>query len=119
VTEQRHFMETLFSRWLGKPNSGPEFEPTLIERSTAPDAPMTLFVRVQTRNGPHTIVASGITLTAASQISEAMELAGHHAEFVDQCAAAGTIPQRVGRKELERRLNAPRFDRMAFPAARA
>ena len=119
MTEQRHFIETLFSRWLRKPGSGPEFEPALIERSTAPDAPMTLFVRVQTRNGPHTIVASGITLAAASQISEAMELAGHHAEFVDQCAATSTIPQRVGRKDLERRLTSPRFDRMAFPAARA
>jgi len=117
VTEQPHFIESLFSRWLGKANAESEFALAPLERSTLPDAPMTLFLRIQTRNGPHTVIASGVTLAAASQISEAMELAGHHVEFVDQCAATRTIPQRVRRKELEQKLRAPRFNRVAFPAA--
>lgn len=68
------------------------------DRSTAPDAPMTLFMRIQTENGPRTVVASDITLAAASQISEALVLAGHYAQFVDQCSTAGTVAERVRRK---------------------
>lgn len=117
MTEHPHFIESLFSRWLGKANAEPDLALSPLERSTLPDAPMTLFMRIQTRNGPHTVIASGVTLAAASQISEAMELAGHHVEFVDQCNSTRTVTQRVARKELEYKLRTPRFDRMAVVGA--
>ncbi|HKD46463.1 MAG TPA: hypothetical protein VKB67_02135 [Rhizomicrobium sp.] len=118
MTDQRlHLLNRLFSRRHEKNSNGFEVQGPLLERSTAPDAPMTLFVRIQTRSGPHTIVASGITLAAASQISEAMELAGHHAEFVNQCVTTGTIPERVGRNEPGQRLKPLEYNRVRVSAA--
>jgi len=118
MTDQRlHLLTRLLSRRHEKNSCAFEVQVPPVERSTAPDAPMTLFVRIQTRNGPHTIVASGITLAAASQISEAMELAGHHAEFVNQCVTTGTIPERVGRNDLGRRPKPHEFNRVAATTA--
>ena len=55
------------------------------ERSTFRDAPMTLFLRIETERGPRTVIASGLSLEAASDIADAITEAGHYAEFVDEC----------------------------------
>jgi hypothetical protein len=54
------------------------------ERSSHPDTDVTLFLRIETVAGPRTIVASGLPLSAASAIAEALSEAGHYAEYVDQ-----------------------------------
>ena len=97
--------------WLKKPE--PELALAPLERSTAPDAPMSLFMRIQTVDGPRTAVASGVTLAAASQIAEALAQAGHYAEFVDQCAGKDTVPERVRRKRLEQLPKLHMLDRSA------
>ncbi|HEY5084281.1 MAG TPA: hypothetical protein VII48_07170 [Rhizomicrobium sp.] len=84
-----------------------------LERSTVPDAPMSLFMRIQTADGPRTMIASGVTVAAASQISEALAQAGHYAEFVDQCATKDTVPERVRRMRLEKLPKLHMLDRTA------
>jgi hypothetical protein len=101
-------------RWLKKPE--PELELTHLERSTVPDAPMTLFMRIQTFNGPRTVVASGVTVATATQIREVLALDGHYAEFVDQGSSKDTIPERVWRKRLE---NLPKLHMLDRSARRA
>ena len=58
-------------------------EKTGLERSSHPDTDVTLFLRIETGGGPRTIIASGLPLSAASQIAEALSEAGHYAEYVD------------------------------------
>ena len=98
-------------RWLKKPE--PEVELAHLERSTVPDAPMTLFMRVQTFNGPRTVIASGVTVATASQIREVMALSGHYAEFVDQGSCKDTVAERVRRKRLENLPKLHMLDRSA------
>jgi hypothetical protein len=100
--------------WLKKPE--PEVELSPLERSTVPDAPMSLFMRIQTADGPRTMIASGVTVAAASQISEALALAGHYAEFVDQCSTKDTVPERVRRLRLEKLPKLHMLDRTARQA---
>lgn len=106
-------MDQSFLDWLRKPKSEPAPELSELERSTTPDMPMSLFVRIQTFEGPRTIIASGVTVAAASQISEALAQAGHYAEFVDQCATRDTVRERVLRKKLERLPKLHALDRTA------
>ncbi|HUO01701.1 MAG TPA: hypothetical protein VMU31_02905 [Rhizomicrobium sp.] len=105
---------SLLLGWLKKPE--PELELAPLERSTVPDAPMSLFMRIQTVDGPRTVVASGVTVAAASLISEALAQAGHYAEFVDQCATKDTVPERVRRNRLE---NLPKVHMLDRTARRA
>jgi hypothetical protein len=95
----------------------PELELLQLERSTVPGAPMSLFMRIQTADGPRTLIASGVTVVAASQISEALALAGHYAEFVDQCSTKDTILERVRRKRLEKLPKLHMLDRTARQAS--
>lgn len=83
-------------------------EETPLARSTAPDAPMTLFVRIQTERGPRTIISSGLTLSVASEIAQAMAAAGHFADFVDQCPAI-SVPERLARQRYDRALSGRPF----------
>ena len=101
--------------WMKKPE--PELELLQLERSTVPGAPMSLFMRIQTADGPRTLIASGVTVAAASQISEALALAGHYAEFVDQCSTKDTILERVRRKRLEKLPKLHMLDRTARQAS--
>lgn len=55
-----------------------------LERSSHPDAEVTLFLRIETSSGPRTIISSGMPLSAASAIAEALTEAGHYAHYVDQ-----------------------------------
>lgn len=89
----------LFRRWLNM--SAPEVKLTKLERSTTPDALMSLFMRIQTVEGPRTLIASGITVATASRISEALALSGHYAEFVDQCSNRETVVEHVQRNKRE------------------
>jgi hypothetical protein len=57
--------------------------PPAPERRTCPDAVMTLMLRFETELGPRTIVAPRVPLKFASEIADAMILAGHYAEMVD------------------------------------
>ena len=107
-------ISSLFA-WLKKPE--PELELAHLERSTVPDAPMSLFMRIQTVDGPRTVVASGVTVAAASQISEALAQAGHYAEFVDQCGAKDSVPERVRRKRLANLPKLHMLDRTARQAS--
>ena len=81
----------------------PTDEPNLpeLQRSTSPVARMTLLLRISTQSGPRTIIAPGIPLKVASEISEAMASAGHLAEFIDHCP---TTP-------MADRLRSRRFDK--------
>src|SRR5579871_6864193 len=47
-------------------------EETGLERSSHPDTDVTLFLRIETGGGPRTIIASGLPLSAASEIAEAL-----------------------------------------------
>jgi hypothetical protein len=107
----------LFSRWRSKPEPGPELSE--LERSTAPDAPMTLFMRIQTEDGPRTVIAPHVTLAMASQIAESLAAAGHYAEFVDQCASRENISERLLRKRLERRFKLRELDKIVLHLAGA
>jgi hypothetical protein len=71
-----------------------------LERRTQPDARMTLFLRIETIRGPRTIIASGLPLSAASEIAEALTEAGHYAEFVDQRPQV-TMADRVARLKYD------------------
>jgi hypothetical protein len=101
--------------WMKKPE--PELELLQLERSTVPGAPMSLFMRIQTADGPRTLIASGVTVGAASQISEALAQAGHYAEFVDQCSTKDTVLERVRRKRLEKLPKLHMLDRTARQAS--
>jgi hypothetical protein len=70
-------------------------------RSTAPDAKMNMLLRFDTALGPRTIVASGIPLVMASEITATMIRAGQYAEFIDQCQPL-TVAERIKRKKLEK-----------------
>jgi hypothetical protein len=105
----------LFSRLWNKPEPGPELSE--LERSTAPDAPMTLFMRIQTEDGPRTVIAPHVSLAMAAQISESLAAAGHYAQFVDQCAYKENIAERLLRKNLERRFKLRELDKIALRLA--
>ena len=102
-----------FLRWMNSVEAEPEVALADLERSTAPEAPMSLFIRIQTINGPRTVIASGVTVASAVLIGEALAQAGHHVEFVDQCANRGTVRERVLRKKLEKLPKLAAFDRTA------
>jgi hypothetical protein len=70
-------------------------------RSTAPDSKMNMLLRFDTPLGPRTIVASGIPLSMASEITATMIRAGQYAEFIDQCQPL-TVAERIKRKKLEK-----------------
>jgi hypothetical protein len=56
------------------------------ERSLHPDAPMNLLLRFETASGPRTVIACSVPRHVASEITDVMRKAGHHAEFIDRCA---------------------------------
>jgi hypothetical protein len=107
-----------FLRWMNPSEAEPEVALAELERSTAPDAPMSLFVRIQTLNGPRTMIASGVTVASAVLIGEALAQAGHHVEFVDQCTNRDTVRERVLRRKLEKLPKLAAFDRTARHADR-
>ncbi len=89
----------LFSRWRQdslEVTPDPDYH-----RSTAPDARMNLLMRFDTQLGPRTIVASGIPLTIASEITATMIRSGQYAEFIDQCQPL-SVAERVKRRKLEK-----------------
>ena len=102
-----------FLRWMNSSEAEPDVALADLERSTQPDAPMSLFIRIQTFNGPRTVIASGVTVASAVLIGEALAQAGHHVEFVDQCANRDTVRERVLRKKLEKLPKLAAFDRTA------
>ena len=79
-------------------------EDAVLERSSHPDTGVTLFLRIETGSGPRTIVTSGLALSAASAIAEALTEAGHYAEYVDQRPQL-PMHERVARKKYERILD--------------
>jgi hypothetical protein len=92
-------LSRLFGRRAGEPvevTPDPDYH-----RSTAPDARMNVLLRFDTSLGPRTIVASGIPLTLASEITASMIRSGQYAEFIDQCQPL-SVAERVKRKKLER-----------------
>ncbi|HWF64160.1 MAG TPA: hypothetical protein VN685_06075 [Rhizomicrobium sp.] len=102
-----------FLRWANPVEVEPDVALADLERSTAPDALMSLFIRIQTFNGPRTVIASGVTVASAVLIGEVLAQAGHHVEFVDQCASRDTVRERVLRKKLEKLPKLAAFDRTA------
>jgi hypothetical protein len=101
-------LRNLISHLYPVPAPEPLPEEMPLARSTAPDAPMTLFVRIQTERGPRTIISSGLTLSVASEIAQAMAAAGHFADFVDQCPAI-SVPERLARHKYDRSLSGRPF----------
>ena len=81
-------------------SGAPAGQPALRERSTFPGAPMTLFLRIETERGPRTVIASGLSLEAASDIADAIAEAGHYAEFVDECPHE-SLADLLSRKKYE------------------
>ena len=77
-----------------------------VERSSHPDTDVTLFLRIETVAGPRTIVASGLPLSAASAIAEALTEAGHYAEYVDQRPQL-SMRDHVARKKYEQAFGKP------------
>ena len=71
-----------------------------LERSTHPDTEVTLFLRIETEAGPRTIITSGLPLSAASAIADALTEAGHYAEYVDQRPQIA-LRERMARKKYE------------------
>jgi hypothetical protein len=69
------------------------------ERSLHPEAPMNLLLRFETASGPRTVIACSVPRQVASEISDAMRKAGHHAEFVDRCTPL-SIADRVMIRKL-------------------
>jgi len=77
-----------------------------LDRASHPDTEVTLFLRIETVAGPRTIVASGMALSAASEIAEALTEAGHYAEYVDQRPQIA-MRDRVARRRYEMSFGAP------------
>ena len=75
-------------------------EGQIVERSSHPDTEVTLFLRIETEAGPRTIITSGLALSAASAIADALTEAGHYAEYVDQRPQVA-MRERVARKRYE------------------
>jgi hypothetical protein len=71
--------------------------PVVPERRTCPDAVMNLMLRFETERGPRTVVAPGLPLTLATEIADAMILAGHYAELTDHTPAF-TVAEHVARR---------------------
>ncbi len=92
-----------FSRWRSEEPIQVIPDPDY-HRSTSPDARMNLLLRFDTPLGPRTIVASGIPLPLASEITATMIRGGQYAEFIDQCQPL-SIAERVKRKKLEKSRN--------------
>lgn len=91
----------LFSR-LRNEDDTPQVTPDPdFHRSTSPDASMNVLLRFDTPLGPRTIVASGIPLMIASEITATMIRNGQYAEFIDQCQPL-SVAERVKRKKLEK-----------------
>lgn len=80
---------------------------------------MTLFMCIQTAEGPRTVIAPYVTLATAAQISKSLAAAGHYAEFVNQCGSRENIRERLLRKRLERRFKLRELDKTALRLARA
>ena len=78
-----------------------DLDDTALARSSHPDTEVTLFLRIETGSGPRTIVTSGLALSAASAIAEALTEAGHYAEYVDQRPQL-SMHDRVMQKKYER-----------------
>ena len=76
------------------------------ERSSHPDTDVTLFLRIETGAGPRTIISSGMPLSAASAIAEALSEAGHYAEYVDQRPQL-SMRDRVAQKKYEQAFGRP------------
>ena len=70
-------------------------------RSTRPDAPMQLVLRFMTETGPRTIIASGIPLQVASEITAEMMRAGHFAQYVDERPRLKRPISAMGRKSRQ------------------
>ena len=83
-----------------------EHDDDALERSSHPDTGVTLFLRIETVAGPRTIVTSGLALSAASAIAEALTEAGHYAEYVDQRPQL-PMHERVAQKKYERAFGQP------------
>jgi len=77
-----------------------------LERSSHPDAEVTLFLRIETASGPRTIISSGMPLSAASAIAEALTEAGHYAHYVDQLPQL-SLRDHVARRKYERIVGQP------------
>lgn len=77
------------------------------ERSSHPETDVTLFLRIETVAGPRTIVTSGLALSAASAIAEALSEAGHYAEYVDQRPQL-SMRDRVAQRKYEQEFAPPR-----------
>ena len=77
-----------------------DHDETGMVRSSHPDTGVTLFLRIETGSGPRTIIASGLPLSAASEIAEALTEAGHYAEYVDQ-RPQQPMHERVAQKRYE------------------
>jgi hypothetical protein len=75
-------------------------------RSSHPDTDVTLFLRIETASGPRTIISSGMPLSAASAIAEALTEAGHYAEYVDQRSQL-SMRDHVARKKYEQHFGKP------------
>jgi hypothetical protein len=64
---------------------------------------MTLFMCIQTTDGPRTVIASHVALAAATEIRKSLAAAGHYAEMMDQCGYKENIFDRLRRAKLESR----------------
>jgi hypothetical protein len=75
---------SIIGRWRREQFSGPTSVELELDRTTSPQAPMSLILRFATEAGPRSVIASGVPLGVASEIVREMARAGHYAEFVDQ-----------------------------------
>lgn len=83
------------------PETPAESEYYMLERSTQPEARMTLFLRIQTERGPRTLISSGVPLAVASEIVQEITAAGHFAAFVDECPQI-PVAERLNRRGHKR-----------------
>jgi len=88
------------ARWCGQPAPDLALVPEY-QRSTLPDSPMNLLLRFETPSGPRSILAAGIPLKIASEITTTMIRTGQFAEFVDHCPTS-SVADRVKRRKLEK-----------------
>ncbi len=58
----------------------------MIDRTTNPDAMVTLLMRFETPFGPRTIVANGLPVKDASLVADVINSGGNYAEFIQERA---------------------------------
>jgi hypothetical protein len=69
------------------------------QRGTSPYGRTNLLLRIETPNGPRTIVAPGVSLAIAHEIANVLTEAGHFAELVEPGPSV-SIAERMRRRPI-------------------